>query len=145
MARQTQPPATGAGPRTPRQTRVLAVLGAAAATLTVWAAAGPLAGIDLTVRMGPDQPVQQVGPVAVVLASAAAGLAGWALLALLERLTPRRARTAWTVVAAVALLLSLTGPLAATTAGAGTALAGMHLAAAAVLVPVLSRSAAARR
>jgi hypothetical protein len=144
MARQTPPPATGAGPRTLRQTRVTAVLGAAAATLTVWAAAGPLAGIDLTVRMGPDQPVQQVGPV-VALVTATAGLAGWALLALLERLTPRRARTAWTVVAAVALLLSLTGPLAATTAGARTALVGMHLAAAAVLVPVLTRSAAARR
>jgi hypothetical protein len=144
MAWQTPPPATGAGPRTPRQTRVMAVLGAAAATLTVWAAAGPLAGIDLTVRMGPDQPAQQVGPVAVALMTATVGLAGWALLALLERLTPRRARTAWTVVAAVALLLSLTGPLAAT-AGARTALVGMHLAAAAVLVPVLTRSAAARR
>jgi peptidoglycan/LPS O-acetylase OafA/YrhL len=67
-------------------------------------------------------------------------LAGWALLAALERLTPQ-ARGAWTLVALVILALSLAGPLGGgTTTAAKTALACMHLAAAAVLIPILARS-----
>jgi hypothetical protein len=127
-----------------RRTRVLAVVGAAAATLAVWVVADPLAGVDLTVRAGVPATVQRVGPVAVAIVTVLAGLAGWALLAVLERITPR-ARSVWTVVAVIALGLSLTGPIGGGTTMASTlALVGMHLAAAAVLIPTLARSAARR-
>ena len=120
-----------------RRTRPLAVLGAAAAALTVWAVAGPLAGVDLRVRFG-SATVQHVGPATVAIVSILAGLAAWALLAALERFTPR-ARAVWTAIALAALALSLAGPLSSgTTTATKVALAGMHLAAAAVLIPMLT-------
>jgi hypothetical protein len=126
-----------------RRTRVLAVVGAALATLAVWVVADPLAGVELTVRQGSGASLQEVGPAAVLLVTVLAGLAGWALLAFLERRSSQAGRT-WTVIALVALVLSLTSPLlAGTTTASKAALAGMHLAAAAVLVPLLARSARA--
>jgi Family of unknown function (DUF6069) len=67
------------------------------------------------------------------------GLAGWALLALLARFTAR-ARTIWTAIAVLFALLSLAGPLSilATTEANVLALALMHLAVAAVLIPILA-------
>ena len=130
--------------RPSRRTRTLAVPGAAAAALAVWVVAESLTGIDLTVRMGASASVRPIGPIAVVLATVLASLAGWALLAALERLTPR-ARSAWTLVALVVLVLSLAGPLGGgTTTAAKTALACMHMAAAAVLIPMLARSVVRR-
>ena len=118
-----------------RRARLLAVVGAAAASLAVWAIAGPLAGVQLRVHLGPR--TEPVGPAAVIIASILAGLAAWALLALLERFTPR-ARAAWTGTALAALALSLAGPLSSgTTTGGKLALAGMHVAAAAVLLAAL--------
>ena len=124
--------------RPSRRRRALAVLGAAAATLTVWAVAGPLAGVDLGVHVGSG--TQHIGPATVVAVSILAGLAGWALLAVLEHFTPR-ARAIWTTAAVTVLALSLAGPLSggATTA-AKVALTGMHLAAAGVLIPMLASS-----
>ena len=128
--------ATRAWARPGQRTRALAVLGAAAAALTVWALAGPLAGVDLRVHLGPA--TQHVGPATVAIVSILAGLAAWALLAALERFTPR-ARTVWTAIALVTLALSLAGPLSSgATTATKVALTGMHLAAAAVLVPMLS-------
>jgi hypothetical protein len=128
---------TAAHTRT-RIRRAAAVLGAAAATLMVWTVAGPLAGIDLTVRSGDE--LQHVGPAAVLATALLPGLAGWALLALLERIT-RRARLAWTTGALLSLAVSLAGPLAS---GVGTAtkvaLVSMHLVVAAVLIPGLART-----
>jgi hypothetical protein len=116
------------------------VVGAAAAALAVWALAEPLAGVDLTVRTG-GRDKQQIGSDEVVLVSLLAGLAGWALLDLLERFTAH-AREIWTATALVVLVLSLLGPLgAAVTVAATVALAGMHLAVGAVLIPLLARSA----
>jgi Family of unknown function (DUF6069) len=133
----TSSPAT----RSRRRTRVLAVVGAALATLTVWVVADPLAGVDLTVRQGSGASLQEVGPAAVLLVTVLAGLAGWALLAFLERRSSSAGRT-WTVLAVVVTVLSLTGPLTAgTTTASKAVLMGMHLAAAAVLVPLLARSA----
>jgi hypothetical protein len=101
----------------------------------VWVIAGPLASVDLRVHVGTR--AEHVGPAAVIIASTLAGLAAWALLALLERFTPR-ARAAWTASALVALALSLAGPLSSgATTTAGLALAGMHVATAAVLVAAL--------
>lgn len=118
-----------------RRARALAVLGAVAASLAVWAIAGPVAGVALRVHVGSR--AEQVGPVLVIIASAVAGLAGWAVLAVLERFTPR-ARTAWTANALVALALSLAGPLSSgATTAAKLALAAMHVATGAVLIAAL--------
>src|SRR5262245_14462021 len=95
-----------------RRARALATGGAAAAALCVWAGAR-LAGLDLTVRMGADATVQQVGPAAVAMASVLAALAGWGLLAALERFTSR-AREFWIILALGVLAISLTGPLGVT-------------------------------
>ncbi|MEW2332639.1 DUF6069 family protein [Micromonospora chersina] len=135
----TVPARTTARP-TRRRDRALAVLAATAATLAVWAAAVPVAGVDLAVRGGAGTE-QSVTPAAVAVSTLLAGLAGWALLALLERFTAR-ARAVWTGAAGLVLLLSLLGPL---TGGVGAAatltLVALHLAAAAVLVPLLRRTA----
>ena len=97
---------TDAKTRPTRRRRALAVLGAAAATLTVWAIAGPLAGVDLRVHV--DSGTQHVGPATVVAVSVLTGLAAWALLAALEHFSPR-APTIWTAIALAALALSLAG------------------------------------
>ncbi|MDJ0347414.1 DUF6069 family protein [Streptomyces sp. H10-C2] len=125
--------------RRPHRPRAFAVLGSAAAALAVWTVTVPLAGAHLTVRMnGATQPV---GPGAVVTASLLAGLAGWALLATLERFG-HRPRRAWTGIAVLVLALSLAGPLGSGVHSATTmALAGMHLAVGAVLIPALRHSA----
>ena len=129
---------TDAKTRPTRRRRALAVLGAAAATLTVWAVTGPLAGVDLRVHVGSG--TQHVGPATVVAVSVLTGLAAWALLAALEHFSPR-APTIWTAIALAALALSLAGPLTSgATTAAKMALTGMHLAAAAVLVPALTGS-----
>lgn len=122
-----------------RGLRALAVLGAAAAALAVWAVAVPLAGTQLTVHMnGTTQPV---GPGTVVTTALLAGLGGWALLAALERIG-RRPRRTWTVIAVVVLVLSLAGPVGDGAHPATTiALAVMHLAVGATLIPTLRRSA----
>jgi Family of unknown function (DUF6069) len=130
--------------RSVRRSRLLIVLGAAAATLTVWVVAHALGGVELRVRLGSGTDGQAVGPAAVALATIAAGLAGWVLLAILERITPR-ARSVWTVAAMVGLVLSLAGPLGSgVTTGAKLSLMCTHLAAAAVLMPLLARSSARR-
>ncbi|MDQ7906321.1 DUF6069 family protein [Phytohabitans sp. ZYX-F-186] len=117
------------------RTRAVWIVGAAAATGVVWAAARGL-GADLTADG------RAVTLPAVLVTTVLVGLAAWALLALLERLT-RHAATAWTCVAVAVLLLSLAGPVGAARTGGGTAaLLAMHLAAAAVLVPGLRRTAA---
>jgi hypothetical protein len=100
-------------------TTALATAGAAVA---LWAIA-EASGIDLAVRSGGV--VRPVGLVSVITVSLLATLAG----GLTHRLASRWARgpRVWTVVAAIVLVLSLTGPLGATTAAAGAVLAAMHL------------------
>ena len=125
---------TTSAARPSRCARALAVLAAAAATVTVWAIAGPLAGVDLSVQLG--SATQHVGPATVAIVSIAAGLAAWGLLATLEHFTPR-ARAVWTI-ALVTLALSLAGPLIdGATPATKVALTGMHLAAAVILVFML--------
>lgn len=117
-------------------------LTAAAAMLTavaVWVIAVPVAGLDLLVRPGGGA-TQHVGVGSVVIVSLLAALLGWGLLALLERLLPARARTVWTVVAGLVLVLSLAGPLTGgTTAAVTVTLALMHAAVGAVLIAGLPR------
>ncbi len=125
------------------RTRALGVGGAVLAAVAVWVVAVPLLGVHLLVRFGSGA-AETVGVDYVIGATLIASLAGWALLALLERRTSR-ARSIWTVVAIVVLLASVSLPLSiATTTGSKTVLALMHLAVAAVLIPVLRRGATSR-
>ncbi len=137
MAMTTEPAATD-GARA-RLTRPLTVLAATASALAGWGIIGPPLGIDLSVTAGPSGAVQQVEPPAVAIIAVLAGLAGWALLTVLERLT-KRGRAAWTAIALVLLVVSLAGPLTATTPAATVGLAALHLAVAAVLIIGLRHS-----
>jgi len=127
--------------RATRRERWLAVLGPAGAALAVWLAAVPLAGVDLQVRMSGT--TEDVGPVSVVVSALLAAVAGLGCLAVLRRITKRPARI-WTVLASAVLVLSLSGPLGqAVGTGATVILVAMHLAVAAVLIPLGRRLASA--
>jgi hypothetical protein len=118
------------------RSRALSVAGATLAAAAVWVVAVRLLGTHLLVRFGAGAP-QTVGIDFVVGATLVASLCAWGLLALLERRTSR-ARTIWTVVAVVVLLVSLSLPLTAGVAvSTKAALALMHIAAASVLIPSL--------
>jgi hypothetical protein len=130
----------------PRRARALAVIAAALAALAVWLVTDPLLGIDLTGTTAPgSQELMSITPALVAGTSLVVALAGWALLALLERFTAR-ARAIWTAVAVLFALLSLAGPLsilASTSAANALALALMHVAVAAVFIPMLAGTAPA--
>ncbi|MBB6346650.1 DUF6069 family protein [Nonomuraea muscovyensis] len=127
---------TAAGAR--RRTRVLAVGGAVLAAVLVGLAAAVL-GIELRVDMRNGQPPMVIGLPLVAGFALAFALLGWGALAVLERFS-ERAATIWTWLAVIVLLVSFVPILfAEATAGARTVLAAMHLAVAAVLVPLLRR------
>ena len=121
-----------------RRNRILGVAGATLAAVAVWAIEVPLLGIRLETQFGNAAP-QGVGIAAVVVSSLVGSLAGWGLLALLERRFAQ-ARAIWTGIAIAVLLASFSLPLSAgTTTSTKVALAMMHLAVAAVLIPTLRR------
>ena len=121
-----------------RRNRILGVAGATLAAVAVWTIEVPLLGSRLQTQFGNAAP-QGVGIASVVLSSLAASLAGWGLLAILERRLAR-ARTIWTGIAIAVLLASLSVPVSAgTTTTTKFALAIMHVAVAAVLIPTLRR------
>lgn len=124
--------------RSTHTVRVVTVATAIAAALLVWLIAGPVAGVEVAVRSG--QGTQDIGAVHVVVVTAFAGLAGWALLATLERRAGDPIGV-WTVVAVVVLLLSLVGPLGASTVGAALTLVALHLVTGVVLFVGFRRSA----
>ncbi|MDF2706506.1 MAG: hypothetical protein K0R62_2158 [Nonomuraea muscovyensis] len=127
---------TAAGAR--RRTRVLAVGGAVLAAVLLGLAAAVL-GIELRVDMRNGQPPMVIGLPLVAGFALAFALLGWGALAVLERFS-ERAATIWTWLAVIVLLASFVPILSAeATAGARTVLAAMHLAVAAVLVPLLRR------
>lgn len=133
----TSPPAT-TGART--RIRALAVAGAVAAALAAFTIATALLGDLRQPGFGNAAP-QPLTAGAVVVTAALAGLLGWALLALLQRRTtnPRRA---WRIVAPLALLVSLAGPLSGHGISAANrlTLALLHVAVAAVLIPLYHHS-----
>jgi hypothetical protein len=125
------------------RTRTLTVGVAVSAAVAVWVVAAPLLGLHLIVRFGSGSP-ESVGIDLVIGASLIASLLGWGALALLETRTAR-ARTIWTVLAIAVLIVSLSLPLGAGVAATTkAALALMHVAVAAVLIPILPRSSATR-
>jgi len=141
MAATTTIRRAASAPTRPRMNRALSVAAATAAVMAVWAVAVPLLGVDLLIRFGNSAP-QSVGVAYVLGATLMACLLGWGLLVILERRIAQYRRI-WTGVAVAVLLVSLSLPLSAgTTTSTRIALALMHIAAAAVLIPALRRSAA---
>ncbi|MET9342540.1 DUF6069 family protein [Nonomuraea sp. NPDC003804] len=126
-----------------RRRRALAVGGAVLAPALIGLAA-LLLGADMRVDMRNGQPPMVVALPLVVAFALVFALLGWAALAIMERLTARAA-TVWTVLAVIVLLVSFL-PIVAAEASGGTkgALALMHLAVAAVLIPGLRSSGVAR-
>ncbi|MEV3924848.1 DUF6069 family protein [Actinomadura coerulea] len=132
-----------AGRRSPRRARALAVAGAVAAALAVWAVGEPLLGHDLVVQQKGQEP-RDLGAAAIGAFALAPSLLGWALLAALERVTPLAARI-WTAIALTLLTASFL-PVIGVQASGGTkaVLALTHLAVGAVLIPVFRRTATSR-
>jgi hypothetical protein len=111
--------------RTSLSRTAIAVVGAAAGAVALWAVETGLLGVDLAVRAG--DVVQPVTGVSVAATALVAGLAATLTAWLLARIAPRRCRTVWTVVAGGVLLVSLLGPLGATSAAAVVSLVALHL------------------
>jgi Family of unknown function (DUF6069) len=132
-----------AGARDRRRARLTAVAAVVAAALGLWAVYHMAFGIDLRspASFGESGSTFAVEPGQVALVSALAGFAAWGLLALLERLISRAQRV-WLVIALLALVLSLGGPMSGT--GLTTAnrmeLLGFHLLVGAVLIPLMYRT-----
>ena len=129
-----------------RGIRALGVAAAMTAALIVWLIAHPLLGVDMKISMSGGTQTLRIGWLSVLIFSGASSLVAWGLVTILERFTPN-ARAVWTRIAAVTLLLSFAGPLFGTgSANAGTkgALVLMHIAVAAVLIPVLASTSPAQ-
>jgi hypothetical protein len=123
-----------------RRRRAGAAIGAVLAALVVYALARLAIGDIHQPGFGSSQPkTLSAGFVAIIVAMAA--LLGWAAIAALERLSTR-AVTIWTIATPVVLLTSLSMPLSGhgVSAGNRAALMLMHLAVAAVIIPLYRAS-----
>ncbi|MEU0132166.1 MULTISPECIES: DUF6069 family protein [unclassified Streptomyces] len=132
---------TGTAPPTRRTAvaRFVSLLLATVAAVAVWFVADSLLDIGLRAKTGGDK-AQEIGVASVIGATVVVGLLGWGLLAVLDRATAS-ARTVWTVIASVVLLLSLLGPVGAEGTSAKAALAVMHLVVGLILIPGYARTA----
>lgn len=128
-----------------RKARLVAVVGSALAATVIWALA-TLAMGDLNQPSFDDRGPQPLTGAVVVIAALTCGLLGWFVIAMLERVTshPRRL---WRIIAPLALLLSLAGPLSGhgVSGNVRLALVLMHLAVAAILIPLLSATSSSTR
>ncbi|MGV9245217.1 DUF6069 family protein [Streptomyces sp. NPDC003710] len=115
-----------------------AVGGAVLATALLWAVAEGL-GVDLRVDPGNGLPVQTVGLPLIAGSTLVASVLASATRKRLARLTDQ-APAVWTRLAVTVLVVSL-APLtfAQASGGAKATLASMHLAIAAVVIPLLRR------
>ncbi|RAY13035.1 hypothetical protein DPM19_21255 [Actinomadura craniellae] len=131
-AAETHP---GPTPAVRRRDRALAVAGSVVAALVVWLVAGPILGDDMVVA--PEGRESGAVPAGAVLVFAlVSSLLGWAALAVLERLARARAKLIWTILAIVVLVVSMAPVLDVEATGeTKVALALMHVAVAAVLIP----------
>lgn len=125
----------------PWSTDLVAAGAAVVCALVLW---GSLALTDakLTVQWGSE--VQSVGGVAVATAAGVSAVAGLVVLRMLERVTSR-ALALWTTLAAAVGLLSLAGPLTATSTAATGALVSLHAVVAAVVIASAHASRRRRR
>lgn len=127
---------------TRRRRRLVTAAAAVVTGLAVWVVSVPLLDVTLAITRAGEG--DEVGVAPVLLTSLFAALAAWGLLALLEKFTAR-ARTIWTIIAGVVLLLSLAAPIGSgTSVGAKLALLAMHLTVGAVIILGLRGSATAR-
>ncbi|MFD7766263.1 DUF6069 family protein [Streptomyces sp. NPDC059787] len=119
-----------------RRRRPVVTALAVLAPVLVWLVTDPLLGHRL--RIADGERTLDIGAVPVAVVALLASLSGWGLLAALERSGARRARAVWTGIAGAVLAVSFL-PLAGDGMDGGTraALALMHLAVAAVLIPGL--------
>ncbi|WP_367048301.1 DUF6069 family protein [Streptomyces sp. Je 1-332] len=120
----------------PRRRLVVTALAVLTAAL-VWLIADPLLGHRLQIADG--EQTLHIGAAPVASVALLASLSAWELLATLERFTAHRARAIWTWAASVVLAVSFL-PFIGDGMDGGTrsALALMHLAVAAVLIPGLA-------
>ena len=124
-----------------RRARILAVIGGTAAAVVVWLVAKFAFDVELRGAQPGTSSVVDIGPQYVIFSAVAYSLVGWALLAILERFVAR-ARTIWTWIALAVLVLSFASPLTAQSMTGGTklALSIMHVAVAAVVIPIFART-----
>jgi hypothetical protein len=113
---------TGTGTSPPLSADGWGVVAAVVSALVAWGSAR-LADVELAVERGGD--VQEIGGVAVALVAGVSALLGLTTLRLLERRTSL-ALPAWTGLAVLVTLVSLLGPLGATTAAGTGALLSLH-------------------
>ncbi|WP_028045620.1 DUF6069 family protein [Cellulomonas sp. URHE0023] len=117
---------TATVPTTARRVPAWAVVVAAPiAPLAVWA----LAHLAFDVALEAGDPAITVGPASIVAVSVLVALAAWGVRSLFFR----GHRTGWFLTCGVALLVSLVGPLGATTPAAMLCLALMHVTVAATV------------
>ena len=93
-----------------RGVRLAAVLAGVLAALAIVALAKHLSGLDLYHPAFDYRSPRELTSATLAVVAALASFAGWGLLAVLERFGAHAHRT-WTVIAVVALVLSLAGPL----------------------------------
>ncbi|WP_051299441.1 DUF6069 family protein [Arthrobacter castelli] len=114
-----------------RLKRTAVVIEAAVIAVLIWAAAVPLAGVDLRVTTGGT--VQTIGPVQILVMALLAGAAAWVVLAVAEKVS-RRPRRIWFPAAATAGVVSLAGPLfSGASMAAMLVLLGLHVAVGGIL------------
>lgn len=127
---------------TPWQVRAMAIVDAIVLNIVILIAGRFIIADWPVATVGDDD--QTIGFVPVILVTLVVGLVAWGLLTLLDRITAN-ARTVWTAIAVIVLLVSLLGPLGS---GVGTSskivLALMHVGAAVTIIPLMRRSAANR-
>ena len=117
--------------------RATALVGTAAVIAVLWAIGAAL-GVDYVLSDSMGTAV--IGLPVAVAAAAVFALLGWGALAMLERFT-RHGMTIWTVLAVGVALLSVVPVfLEEATAGTHAALTVLHLAVAAVLIPLVRRT-----
>lgn len=118
-------------------TDAVSVVASVVCAVALWVLATQVSGLELEVRRG-DEPAS-VGMVAVIVTATVCSALGLGALRLLERRS-RRALTTWTGLVVVTTLVSLAGPLAATSATARGTLIGLHLLVAVVVTLGAHRS-----
>lgn len=132
----TTTPTTTGLPWSPARTRAAGIAGAVVAALAAWGV-GALLGADYWIT--DSQGTARVDVSTTAVCTAIIGLLGWGVLAPAERVA-RWGRTAWTVLAVGVLALSMVPVgLVEATPSTRIGLTLIHLAVAAVLVPVFTR------
>lgn len=133
-----------AGTAARRRIRIMAAVAAVLAPVLVWLIAVPAAGAELLVPGRTAGTTMEIGLGPVLFISIMSVAAGWALLAILERWWSR-ARTGWTIIAVVVLLLSFAPLLSSELSGTTRlVLALMHLVVGLALIPPLARTSPRR-